>query len=224
MILNLFEHRQARGTVIVIDVLRAFTTSSVLFNRGVEEIHIVKDKYIALHTKWAYPNKYVLFGEKGGRFIEGFDYENSPAEMEEVDIDINKMFIQRTSSGTRGSLSVSKNINVKEFIAGSFTTATTLKDYIKNKEHVDYLITGSRTPGGGSEDIALAQFLMNQIDLEAAHKMVRESYSSKNYIKNPKDIEVSINRDYPFIQRIHRTNNPFVLLLKKEELKNEIDC
>lgn len=216
MILSLFEHRQAKGTVIVIDVLKAFTTSSVLFNRGVEEIQLVKDQYIAFQIQWQHPNRTTLFGEKGGRYIKGFDYENSPAEMEEANIDINKTFIQRTSSGTKGSLSVSKNINVKEIIAGSFTTATALKNYIKNKEHVDYLITGSRTPGGGTEDIALAQFLMDEIDLYTAHRMVRDSYSSKNYIKNFKDVDIAIDKDYPFIQRIHRTNSPHILLLKKE--------
>jgi len=216
MILNLFEHRQAQGTVIVIDVLRAFTTSSVLLNRGVRGIHLVKDEYIALHTKWKHPNKTIIFGEKGGRRIKGFDYENSPAEMEEVNIDINKNFIQRTSSGTRGSLFVSKNMKVEEIIAGSFTNASFIKNYIRNKEHVDYLITGSRIPDGGSEDIALAKFLMNQIDLNTAHRMVKESYSSKNYIKNYKDIEIALNKEYSFMQRIHRTNNPYILLLKKE--------
>jgi len=216
MILNLFEYKQARGTVIVIDVLRAFTTSSVLFNRGVEKIYLVKDEYIALHRKWKYPNKTIIFGEKGGRLIKGFDYENSPLEMGEVNIDINKNFIQRTSSGTRGSLSVSKNMKVEEIIAGSFTTARVIKNYIRNKEHVDYLITGSRTPDGGNDDLALAKFLMNQIDLDTAHKMVIESYHAKNYIKNYKDIEIALNKKYSFIQRIHRTNNPHILLLKKE--------
>jgi len=216
MILNLFESKQARGTVIVIDVLRAFTTSSVLFNRGVEEIYLVKDEYIALHTKWKYPNKTIIFGEKGGKHIKGFDYENSPSEMEKVNIDINKNFIQRTSSGTRGSLSVSKNIEVKEIIAGSFTTASFIKNYIRNKDHVDYFITGSRTPDGGVEDIALAQFLMDQIDLDTAHKMVRESYHAKNYIKNADDIEVALTKEYTFMQRIHKTKSPYTLLLKKE--------
>ncbi len=216
MILNLFEHSQAQGTVIVIDVLKAFTTSSVLLNRGVEKIYIVKDEYIALHTKWKHPNKTVIFGEKGGRHIKGFDYENSPAEMEGVTVYLNKTFIQRTSSGTKGSLSVSKNTKVIEMIAGSFTTANFIKNYIRNKEHVDYLITGSRTPGGGSDDIALAKFLMNQIDLDTAHKMVTESYHAKNYIKNYRDVEIALNKEYPFMQRIHRTNNPNILLLIKE--------
>lgn len=218
MILTLFEHRKARGTVIVIDVLRAFTTSSVLFNRGIKEIILVKDEYIALETKWMHPDKTIIFGEKGGRRIKGFDYENSPAEMETVPIDLDNKFIQRTSSGTKGSLLVSKNTNVKEIIAGSFTTAGCIKDYIRNKEHVDYLITGSRTPGGGTEDIALAKFLMGEIDIDIAHKMVVESYSTKNYIKNYKDVEIAITKEYSFIQRIHRTKNPFVILLKKEEI------
>ncbi len=215
-ILTLFEYRQAQGTVIVIDVLRAFTTSSVLFNRGVKGIYLVKDEYIALHTKWKHPNKTIIFGEKGGRHIEGFDYENSPAEMEKTNIDIDKKFIQRTSSGTKGSLSVSKNMNVEEIIAGSFTTASYIKNYVKDKENVDYLITGSRTPGDGSDDVALAKFLMDQIDLNTAHKMVIESYHAKNYIKNYKDIEIALNKEYSFMQRIHRTNSPYILLLKKE--------
>jgi len=216
MILNLFEYRQAQRTVIVIDVLRAFTTSSVLLNRGVKGIYLVKDEHIALHTKWKHPNKTIIFGEKGGRHIKGFDYENSPSEMEKVYIDTNKNFIQRTSSGTKGSLLVFKNIKVKEIIAGSFTTASFIKNYIRNKKHIDYLITGSRTPDdGGSEDIALAKFLMDQINLDTAHKMVRKSYAAKNYIKNFNDVEIALTKEYAFMQKIHKTNNPDILLLKK---------
>lgn len=217
MILSLFEYKKAKGIVIVIDVLRAFTTSSVLLNRGVDDIYLVKDRYIALHTKMNCPNKYIIFGEKGGRRIDGFDYENSPAEMETAVIDMTKTFIQRTSSGTRGALSIYKNTEVKEVIAGSFTTAHAIKKYIKDKENVDYLITGSRTLDGGSEDIALAKFLMNQISLNDAHKMVKESFAAKNYIKNSKDIDIALRKEYSFIQKIYRTDDSRILLLKKEE-------
>ena len=101
MILNLNEYKKAKGTVVVIDVLRAFTTSSVLFNRGIEKIHLVKDLNIALNTKRRHSDKVIIFGEKGGRKIKGFDYENSPWEMGLEDLDISKNYIQRTSSGTK---------------------------------------------------------------------------------------------------------------------------
>lgn len=218
MILTLFEHKQAQGIVIAIDVLRAFTTSSVLFDRGVKEIFLVKDLNIALNTKRNFPSKSIIFGEKGGRHIKGFDYENSPAQMNDIPINPERVWVQRTSSGTRGALSLSKNPNVKEIIAGSFTTALYLKDYLsKKKDNIDYLITGSRTPDGGTEDIALAEFLMGKINYKEAVEKIYSCYSVKNWIKNMKDVYVATNNDYNFIQKIYKTNSPNILLLKRED-------
>lgn len=218
MILNLFEYKKAKGTVIIIDVLRAFTTSSILFNKGVDNIFMVKDLDIALHTKMKHPDEFIIFGEKGGKSIKGFDYENSPAQMKKVDVDTNKKFIQRTSSGTRGAVSVSKNFDVIEIIAGAFTTADAIKIYIQDKDDVDYLITGSRTPDGGLEDIALAEYLMGEIDLKTAHKKVRESYSANYWIKNYEDVNIAIEENYSFIQKIYKTKNLNVLIMKKESI------
>lgn len=93
----------ARGVVVVIDVLRAFTVSAyalaggareLLLVRGVEEARTLRDG--------AHPDA-LLAGEVGGRLIPGFDLNNSPARMQSTDVR-DRLIIQRTGAGTQGAV------------------------------------------------------------------------------------------------------------------------
>jgi 2-phosphosulfolactate phosphatase len=93
----------ARGVVVVIDVLRAFTVSAyalaggaceLLLVRGVEEAFTLRDE--------AHPDA-LLAGEVGGRLIPGFDLNNSPARMQSADVR-DRLIIQRTGAGTQGAV------------------------------------------------------------------------------------------------------------------------
>lgn len=219
MILNLNEWKKASGTVVVIDVLRAFTTSSYILAEEVNSLHIVKDLRIALHTKRIYPDT-ILVGEKGGSPIKGFDYDNSPFEVyTNREKFTGKDVVLRSSSGTRGAIQVSKLPLVTEIIAGGFTSANALKKYLKDKKDVTYLITGSRTPDGGPEDIVLAKYLMGDItDWQECENIIANCYSSIHWIKNKYDLSFSTSRNFNFIQRILPCESPNYLKMERGDV------
>lgn len=89
-----------RGAVVVVDVLRAFTTAAYAFDSGAEAIYLVADVDEALAFKQAHPNS-VAVGEAGGLKPEGFDHPNSPASVAKAQLD-GRTVVQRTSAGTQG--------------------------------------------------------------------------------------------------------------------------
>lgn len=149
--------------VIVIDVIRAFTTAAHAFDRGAEKIILVSTTQEALALKKDHP-EYVLMGEVGGEHIPGFDYCNSPVKISTADLK-GKILVQRTSSGTQG---VIRSIKSKKILCSSFVVAhATLKriHHVKPKT-ITFVITGGlETEHKGDEDRALADYL-EQLILE----------------------------------------------------------
>ena len=63
--------------MVVIDVLRAFTTAAYAFAAGARRIWLVETVEEALAVKAARPGTLAM-GENRGRWVEGFDFSNSP--------------------------------------------------------------------------------------------------------------------------------------------------
>lgn len=91
---------EARGVVVVIDVIRAFTTAAVALAAGAREIVPVSavDEALRLRERW--PEAWVM-GEVGGLPPEGFDFGNSPSALVNLDLG-GRRLIQRTGAGTQG--------------------------------------------------------------------------------------------------------------------------
>ena len=64
--------------VIVVDILRMTTTSSVLVDRGLAELYVVAEEAEARQV--AKERGALLLGERGGLPLPGFDGGNSPLE------------------------------------------------------------------------------------------------------------------------------------------------
>jgi len=93
----------ARGVVLVIDVLRAFTVSAYALAGGARELLLVRGVEEALTLRdEAHPDA-LLAGEVGERLIPGFDLNNSPARMQSADVR-DRLIIQRTGAGTQGAV------------------------------------------------------------------------------------------------------------------------
>ena len=88
------------GAVVVVDVIRAFTTAAYAFGAGAAEIYLVAGVEDALSFKAAHPGTIAL-GEDRGLRPEGFDLPNSPAMVSRADLS-GRTLVQRTSAGTRG--------------------------------------------------------------------------------------------------------------------------
>ena len=105
-ILQLIEGaRAAQGLTVIIDVFRAFSVACYAFDAGVARIFPVGSVDEARALKRENPT-WLLAGERGGARLEGFDFGNSPSEIEGVDLR-GRTLIQATSAGTRGLVSAS---------------------------------------------------------------------------------------------------------------------
>ena len=71
--------KEAQGTVVIIDVYRAFTTAAIAFSKGAEKIILVSEIEEALELKRNGIGS-ICMGEVGGMRPEGFDFGNSPFE------------------------------------------------------------------------------------------------------------------------------------------------
>jgi 2-phosphosulfolactate phosphatase len=90
----------AQGAVVVVDVLRAFTTAAYAFDAGAEAIYLVADVDEALAFKARHPLSLAV-GEDRGLMPDGFDLPNSPAAARRADL-AGRTIVQRTSAGTQG--------------------------------------------------------------------------------------------------------------------------
>ncbi len=147
--------QSAKGVVVVIDVIRAFTTAAFAFFKGAEKIILVKEVEDAFKLKTEHP-EYLLMGEAGGGYpVEGFDFSNSPEEIANQDFK-GKTLVQRTSSGTQGVIGCA---HVDRMLISSFVVAGATFKRLKQLccQEITFIITGEKY--GGHEDYALADYL-----------------------------------------------------------------
>ncbi len=172
----------AEGMVIVIDVLRAFSTAAYAFEAGVKSIMLVQSVEEAFQLKKRFPSALTM-GEVGGLKIAGFDYGNSPTELVGQDL-IERDFIQRTTAGTQG---VVRSLRANIILAGSFCCAAATAKFIqKSSEKTLTLISSGITPDGrGDEDNACADYIERIVNGEKPDVAlyVRRVRESKNAIK-----------------------------------------
>lgn len=71
-----------RGVVLLIDVLRTCTVAPILFENGLETLHIATK--VRLAKAVAAERQALLLGERKGLPPEGFNYGNSPAQLRQL--------------------------------------------------------------------------------------------------------------------------------------------
>lgn len=152
---NLEDCHTAKGVVVVIDVLRAFSTAAYAFSRGAKEILLVGTVEEALALRSQIPHSKAM-GEVGGLPPPGFDFGNSPTHIDGEDLS-GITLIQRTGAGTRGAV---RSQNAEVLLAASFVVAGATVKHITRlgAEEVTFVITG-KTFSGGDEDLACAEYL-----------------------------------------------------------------
>lgn len=147
---------QETGLVVVIDVLRAFTTAAFALANRAKEIVLVGgvDEAFALRAMWP---EALIMGEVDGRQVSGFDFGNSPAALIGVDLD-GRRLIQRTSAGTQG---VVRSVNAAAIFTASFVCAQATVKAIQamQPEQVTFVNTDNRPGGYGDEDKACSDYL-----------------------------------------------------------------
>ncbi|MHA1271227.1 MAG: 2-phosphosulfolactate phosphatase [Candidatus Helarchaeota archaeon] len=113
--------------VVLIDVLRASSTITTLFEQGVLLVYSVKEKKDAIKLKSKFKN-YILIGERYGIKIKNFDYGNSPYEIYKHNYKGKKVIF--TSSNFSRVLDTYKNAPI--IIVGCILNAKSVSEYIKS--------------------------------------------------------------------------------------------
>jgi len=90
----------AGRVVVVIDVIRAFTTAAIAFERGATEIACAPSAEAGRDLRRRDPDR-LLAGEVGGLQPADFDFGNSPYELSTARL-AGRRLAQATSNGTRG--------------------------------------------------------------------------------------------------------------------------
>jgi 2-phosphosulfolactate phosphatase len=172
----------AQGVVILIDVLRAFSTAAYAFSRGAREILLVSTVEEALSLKARLPSAKAM-GEVGGVAPEGFDFGNSPTFINREDLSGITM-IQRTGAGTQGAV---RSQNAEVMLASSFVVAkATVKQVNRlGVEEVTFVITG-RFQGRGDEDLACAEYLEALLkgDRPDTKPLIQRVYDSRDALEH----------------------------------------
>jgi 2-phosphosulfolactate phosphatase len=179
--------RRARGTAVVIDVFRAFSTAAYAFAGGAAAIYPVDGVAAALAMKAADP-ELLLMGETQGRRPEGFDLGNSPTEIMGLAAGglSGRRIVQATSAGTRGlvvAAAAAENV-----LAASFVTAgATLRLLAaRQPEIVNLVCLGAAAEERSPEDDMCGIFLKNALEdypnhFEAIARYLRGVESAKPF-------------------------------------------
>src|SRR5882672_10461148 len=120
----------AHGIVIVIDVLRAFSCSALMFHYGIRDLALVRTPQDALAFRDRDPD-YLVAGEVKGVKVEGFDLGNSPADIVSKGQAFfrNRRVAVRSSAGTQGVLAAAAHAD--QVILGSYMTASAIARHIR---------------------------------------------------------------------------------------------
>jgi len=222
---NLETCHTATGTVIVIDVLRAFTVAAYAFAAGAKSIILVSTPEEALTLREQIP-KALAMGEEKGRPIKGFDFNNSPTAMVGQDFS-NHQLIQRTSAGVQG---VVRCIQADTLLVGSFVCAEATVQYIRQQapESVTFVNTGIIYHRDGDEDIACSDYMTARLrgerpDTQSFIERVYNSTSGQLFtdpshpIYPRSDLEHSTEADrFNFAMQAKRTDDGLLVLEKVE--------
>ena len=190
---------QATGIVLVIDVLRAFSTAAYAFSRNAKEIRLVSTVEEALSLKAQISNSKAI-GEVGGIPPEGFDFGNSPTHILEHDLtDIT--LIQRTGSGTQGAV---RAVNANVLLATSFVVSGATIEYVSKLQphEVSFVITGGMD---NDEDVACADYLEMKFTGQQSNYeiFIRRVYESKDALQHRQEHPQFPYSDLDYCSRIN---------------------
>ena len=175
--------RRARGIVIIIDVLRAYTTAAVAFSRGAEKIVLVAEVEEALELKLAGAGQ-ICMGEVGGMRPDGFDFGNSPSQLAAADV-TGKTIIQSTRAGTVGMNAATQ---ADQLYGGSFAVASATVEAVRRQEPdlVTIVAMGSEGRIRTDEDEQCALYLRNLLlgvtpDQQSVRALVLAGAEARKY-------------------------------------------
>ena len=211
--------RNARGTVVVIDVLRSFTVSAYALAGGARECRLVRtvDQARALAAKT--PGA-VICAEEDALPVAGIPISNSPTAIRYVDLR-ERVLIQRSTAGTQ----VAAAVQSANLFAASLVVATaTAKACLQTNPETLTLVASADHP----EDHACAKFIEQVIagerpDLDELLQPLRNAERFRRAKSGtwpgfpPTDLDLSLEADhFDFAMPVRRPagDDGYLLLTK----------
>lgn len=213
---------EPQDTVVVIDVLRSFSTAAYAFAAGAQAIHPVETIVEALHLQQKLPHSLTTGAIAGGDAVPGFTYGNSPSALIGDDL-LGRNLIQTTAAGVRGLF---RFAHAHTIFAGSLVCAqATAAAILKSRpQDVMLLVTGEWVDRDGDEDVACADYLEALLrgdspDPRQFERRVRDSDFGRRFAAGtnpslpPADLELCARADrFTFAMPAIRHGEHFVLM------------
>jgi 2-phosphosulfolactate phosphatase len=210
---------EAEGTVIIIDVFRAFTTAAIAFDHGATEITLVAEIEDALELHHRGVGDLIM-GEVDGKRPDGFNFGNSPYEISQANV-AGKSLVQSTRAGTVGVSAASRaqSIYLGSFVVAQATVQTILSE---SPDLVSIIAMGDQGRVRSDEDEHCALYLRNllegrQPDSEALKSLVMEGGATQKFFDpsqpqfHPKDVDLALEfSKYPFAMKVAREGDCLV--------------
>ena len=211
--------KKATGVTVIIDVFRAFSLECYIMSKGAEKIIPLGNIDEAYEYKRNNP-EVLLAGERHGKKCEGFDFGNSPSEIENLDL-TGKTIVHTTSAGTQG---VANAHNADIILTASLVNARAVATYIKslNPQIVSLVCMGLEAKAETEEDTLCAEYiksiLLNE-DFDIAPKIQNLRYTSGAKFFDEAQREVFPEADFHLCTRV----DIFDFVLKIEKMPNGLN-
>jgi 2-phosphosulfolactate phosphatase len=205
-IVGLGDEVPSGAVVVVVDVIRAFTTAAVAFERGVTDIVCVPSVQAGRGLRAQHPDR-LLVGESHGLRPADYDFGNSPADLAAAELD-GRGLIQATSNGTRG---LAQYPDPAALLAvAAVNVGATARWIRQHHPAVPYAIVCT---GSTAEDRACARHLSALIDgLEPRREDLvagieeGAAQHAAAYARKPAADRVDLSRDLPFCREVDRSD------------------
>lgn len=147
----------ASDTVVVIDTLRSFTTAAVALAIGARAVYPVEGIAGAISLLGDLPGAVSIGAIGGGDPVEGFDFGNSPSQLQRADLR-GKDVVMTTAAGVRG---LQRFQRARRLYAASLVCARATAEAIRAEgaDEVCFVITGEWVDRDGDEDVACADYI-----------------------------------------------------------------
>ncbi len=191
-------------TVVVVDVLRSFTTAAVALDNGATAVYPVEGVSAAARRMATLDDAVSVGAVGGGDPVPGFDFGNSPWQLMQADLR-GKSVVMTTAAGVRG---LQRFRRARRLYAASLVCARATAEAIRasGAGEVCFVITGEWVDRDGDEDIACADYIEallrgGQPDSEPFSRRVRNSdfglrFSAGNWPNLPRgDLELAAHAD-----------------------------
>lgn len=208
-------------TVVVIDVLRSFTTAAVALARGACGVYPVEALATALGLIGRFESAVSVGAVAGGDPAPGFDFGNSPAALNQADL-AGRAVVMSTAAGVRG---LQRFHRVTHLYAASLVCGRATAEAIRahGAAEVCFVITGDWVDRDGDEDIACADYIEallrgETVTPEDYARRVRESDFGRRFGQAvwpnlaPADLDIAAEVDrFDFAMPVQREDGQLVI-------------